>query len=40
MGYPTNKPPVTQPAGKTFASTEALSNSMNTGVLSKIHGNN
>lgn len=39
-GIPKNKPLVTHLARKTFASTVALSNGMNIGVLSKILGHN
>jgi integrase len=39
-GIPKNKPLVTHLARKTFASTIALSNGMNIGVLSKILGHN
>ena len=39
-GIPKNKPLVTQLARKTFATTIALTNGMNIGVLSKILGHN
>jgi integrase/recombinase XerD len=39
-GIPKNKPLVTHLARKTFATTVALSNGMNIGVLSKILGHN